>query len=391
MPFSGKATFSAGSTLPELVEDLSDIVGIVSPFETALLDHLGDPVREAYSTVHEWMEDSLIPNRSVISDASITNGLTDTTIDVADSTIFRVGDLVRPGDGTEIVLVTAVDTALNRLTMTRGYGATVKVSLVNGMTMTIIGNAALEGATAEAARFTNRVRHSNYTQIFASTVEVSGTLQAVRSAGIEDELDYQKQQRTRELLRDLENTVINGVAHATSPTGSSTQRRSMNGLLASITSRRFVPGQGGIPAGDGAGSNGLTEAVLNAALKQIWDNSSAGVDTILVGGAQKRRINGFATALRGYDSAQTTYRDLISVYESDYGVCRVVMSRWVPPSKVILLDSTRLSVMPLRGRSFQLKPLAATGDSHIGQVIGEYTLELRNEDAHGVIDGLSTT
>lgn len=43
MAFTGKATYSAGSTLPEIAEDVSDIIGIVSPYETPLLNHLGDP------------------------------------------------------------------------------------------------------------------------------------------------------------------------------------------------------------------------------------------------------------------------------------------------------------------------------------------------------------
>jgi len=59
MPFTGKATYSAGATLPEIAEDVSDIIGIVSPHETPLLDHLGDPQRAAHSTVHEWLEDRL--------------------------------------------------------------------------------------------------------------------------------------------------------------------------------------------------------------------------------------------------------------------------------------------------------------------------------------------
>ena len=72
-----------------------------------------------------------------------------------------------------------------------------------------------------------------------------------------------------------------------------------------------------------------------------------------------------------------------------HGVCRVVLSRWVPTGSVLLLDSGRIDVMPLSGRSFQYKPLGATGDRASGQVIGEYTLEMRNENAHGVITGLS--
>ena len=61
MPFTGKASYSAGAILPELAEDVADIIGIVSPYETPLLDHLGDPQRAATSTIHEWIEDALLP------------------------------------------------------------------------------------------------------------------------------------------------------------------------------------------------------------------------------------------------------------------------------------------------------------------------------------------
>jgi hypothetical protein len=81
---------------------------------------------------------------------------------------------------------------------------------------------------------------------------------------------------------------------------------------------------------------------------------------------------------------------MVSVYESDFGVARVILSRWCPPDTVMLLDSSRLDVLPLAGRSFHYKPLASTGDSEVGQLIGEYTLEMRNEAAHGVIRGLAT-
>jgi hypothetical protein len=61
MSFSGKATYGAGVDLPEIAEDVSDIIGLVSPFETPLLAHLGDGKRPAFSTVHEWVEDTLLP------------------------------------------------------------------------------------------------------------------------------------------------------------------------------------------------------------------------------------------------------------------------------------------------------------------------------------------
>lgn len=60
MPFTGKATYAAGTDLPEIMEDVADVIGIVSPYETPLLDYLGDAKRPATSTVHEWIEDALV-------------------------------------------------------------------------------------------------------------------------------------------------------------------------------------------------------------------------------------------------------------------------------------------------------------------------------------------
>jgi len=388
MAFTGKASYSAGAGLPELVEDVSDIIGIVSPFETPLLDHLGDAKRAAMSTVHEWIEDALLPNKGTINQTVFTPDPESATgIFVDDASVFKIGDLVRPGQSSEVMLVEAVDTVSNVIGVFRGYGATTAETLADNMELFILGNAALEGDDAPDARFSNRIRKSNYTQIFTSGIDVSGSLQASRAYGISDEVDYQKQERMRELLRDLENCVINGVAPTADQQGTGTVRRSMNGMIHSMNTNQFAPGVGSIPLGDGAGDE-LNELVLNAALKQIWDQSSGGVDTIVVGGAQKRKINGFATGSRAYLPEDQTYSDMISVYESDFGVCRVILSRWVPTDTVMLLDSSRVSVMPMQGRSFHYKPLAATGDSVSGQVIGEYTMEFKNENAHGLISGL---
>lgn len=389
MAFTGKASYSGGAGIPELVEDVSDIIGIVSPFETPLLDHLGDAKRSALSTVHEWIEDALLPNKGQINQSSFSpSPQAAVAIEVDDLSVFKVGDLIRPGGTGEVMLVVGLDESGSQIVVTRGYGATTAATLADNMELHILGNAALEGDDAPEARFSNRVRKSNYTQIFTSGIDVSGSLQASRAYGISDEVDYQKQERMRELLRDLENCVINGVAPSANQQGSGTVRRSMNGIIHSMSTNLFEPGVGAIPDGEGDGHE-LNEAVLNAALKQIWDQSSGGVDTIVVGGAQKRKINAFASGSRAYLPDDQTYSDMISVYESDFGVCRVILSRWVPTDTVMLLDSSRISVMPMQGRSFHYKPLAATGDSVSGQVIGEYTMEFKNENAHGLISGLA--
>ncbi|MEM8758493.1 MAG: DUF5309 family protein [Planctomycetota bacterium] len=364
------------------------MIGIVSPYETPLLDHLGDAKRPAQSTVHEWIEDELLANADAINQTSFgPSPTTDTTINVDNGSRFRIGDLVQPAGTDEVMFVQGE--ANNTLSVVRGYGGTPAATLTNNLVLNILGNAALEGDDAPDARFTSRSRKQNYTQIMTSTVEVSGSMQASRAYGIDDEVDYQKQERMRELLRDLENCVINGVAPTANEVGSSTVRRSMNGIVPLLSSNDFEPGAGGLPDGGGAGGDELTEELLNAALRRVWEASSGSVDTIVVNGSQKRKINEFASASRQYLPEDTSFRDMISVYESDFGVCKVVLSRWAPSDTVLLLDSSRIEVMPLQGRSFHFKPLATNGDSVRGQVIGEYTLELRNEQAHARLSGLA--
>jgi hypothetical protein len=387
MAFTGKATYSAGANLPEIAEDVSDIIGIVSPYETPLLDHLGDPQRTALSTVHEWLEDELLPNTDAIDDGSISSPSSETAFDVANPARFRAGDQIQVEGSREVMLVESVSGST--LTVTRGYGGTSAEAIADGETVHILGNAALEGEDAPAARFTNRARRTNYTQIFTAGVEVSGSQLAAQQVGIDDEMDYQKQERLRELVRDLENCVINGVSAGANAQGDSSTRRTMQGVIPFIESNDFVNGAEGFPSGEGSNNDLLTEGQLNQALRRIWEQSSGMVDTIAVSGFQKRRINQFLSSARRYEGSETRYRDMVGVYESDFGVCRVVLSRWVPADSVLLLDSSRLDVLPMAGRSFHFKKLASQGDRELGQVIGEYTLEMRNENAHGLIRGLA--
>jgi len=384
MAFTGKATYSAGTTLPELAEDVSDLIGIISPYETPLLDSLGDPMREARSTHHEWLEDELLPNKDAINDSNFSDPATDTSFDVDNGSRFRVGDQIQVEGSEELMLVTAINT--DTLTVVRGYAGTTAENLADNQTINILGNAALEGADKPSARFTNRSRCGNYTQIFTATVEVSGTDMAASQLGLADEMDYQKQERLRELLRDLENTVVNGGQPASNPEGSGSVRRSMRGIIQHISTNVFHTGDSGFPSG-----TALDEEKVNYVLRRIWENSNGNVDLIVVGGFQKRKINDFTADSRNYGATDTTFTNMVSIYESDFGVCRIVTSRWMPQDAALFMDSSRAGVLPLAGRSFHFKPLASSGDYECGELIGEYTVELKNEAAHGLIRDLSTS
>jgi len=384
MAFTGKATYSAGTTLPELAEDVSDLVGIVSPYETPLLNALGDPMREATSTHHEWLEDELLPNKDAVNDSTFTDPSADTDFVVDNGSRFRIGDQIQIEGSEELMLVTGISTST--LTVVRGYAGTTAENLADNQVINILGNAALEGADKPNARFTNRSRCGNYTQIFTAAVEVSGTDMAASQLGLADELDNQKQARLRELIRDLENIVINAGQPASNPEGSGSIRRSMKGIIQHLSTNLFHTGDSGFPSG-----TALDEAMINYVLRKIWENSSGNVNLIVVGGFQKRKINAFCSDSRAYGANDTTFTDMIGIYESDFGICKIVTTRWMPQDAALLLDSSRINVLPLAGRSFHFKPLASSGDYECGELIGEYTMELKNEAAHGLIRDLSTS
>jgi len=381
MPFTGIATYDGGSTLPEIVDNVADLVGIISPFETPLLDAIGNPRDVARSTRHEWLEDSLNPNSTMINDGSGYN-TSATTLTVDDGDIFRVGDLVRPDASDEIMQVTAQTSTT--ITVVRGYGSTSAASLVDDQVLTVIGHAALEGDDAAAPMSQLRSRLENYSQIFTETVSISGSMDAVSLQGVDREFDYQVINRLRELMRQLEQSVISGVKAASTGQGSASVRRTMGGIL------NFIAGSNAVIQDESAAA--LTEAKLNQAIRACWERGGR-PNAIVVNGFQKRKISSFISSGLRYASNDTNLKQMVDTYESDFGVQRVILSRWVPADKVLLLDLDKIQVMPLAGRSFHVKPLAATGDFRRAQVLGEYTLEVQNagDGGHGVITDLATS
>ncbi|NUQ35053.1 MAG: DUF5309 family protein [Planctomycetaceae bacterium] len=381
MSFTGKATYSGGTTLPEIADDVSDLIGLISPFETPLLDAIGDARNFARSTRHEWLEDRLNPNSSAINNGAGYSA-SDTVFTVDDGSVFRIGDLIRPNGSDEVMQATA--STMTTVTVTRGYGGTTAAALADNQELTVIGHAALEGEDAAAAVAQIRVRKENFTQIFTETVSISGSLDAVTLHGVDREFDYQTINRLRELMRQLEQSVICGVKATSNPEGSASVRRTMGGLLSYISGANAVV--------DDAGGAALTEDILNATIRAAWEKGGR-PNAIVCNGFQKRKISGFVSSGTQFVPGETRLRSLIDVYESDFGVQRVILSRWVPADKLLILDLDKVQVMPLAGRSFSTKPLATTGDFRKAQVIGEYTLEVHNasDGGHAVIANLATS
>jgi hypothetical protein len=384
MAFTGKSTYDGGSTLPELEEDISNLIGLISPKLTPVLTALGDPRGFATRTNHEWLEDSLKDVTDALNDGTDISD-SDTSIVVDDGTKFRARDIIQFAGSAELIIVTSIST--NTLTCVRGYGGTTAEAVVDNTVVTIISSPSLEGEDARADISQTRSRVNNQTQIFAETVVVSGTQQAGMQVGIGSnaEVAYQIARRAEELKIQLERAVINGAAPASVTQGSSTVARTMDGIRVFITSNALTANSGVLA------STGLTftEEMLNLALRNAWESSGAMVDTLVVGGFQKRKLNSFAGALTTTRS-ETTAGQIITKYDSDFGTVDVVLSRHIPDDSVCMFASEKVQVMPYLNRSFHVTDLGRDGDADRKQVVGEYTLELMNQAHATWIDTLAT-
>jgi hypothetical protein len=255
-------------------------------------------------------------------------------------------------------------------------------------------NAVIEGedASINAGTFTTML--NNYCQISDETIQVTGTTDAVKKAGRKNELAYQLAKKGKELRMDIEYTMVGA------PQAKLTRSSSVAGLCGNIfsyytTNGSVGAGAGVAPVGDGSNvgtagtARALTEDILLAASQKIWENGGK-ANTIHCGVKQKNLISktfkGRATEV-SLDASTSKVSTTVDVYETDWGMYKIVPNRHIAASVVFMFDPSMHSLNYLR--AFQQFPLAKTGDSEKRQLLAEYTLRVNNEKSGALIRDLS--
>jgi hypothetical protein len=255
-------------------------------------------------------------------------------------------------------------------------------------------NAVLEGDDATTDAATPTVRLGNINQISDKVARVTGTQQAINKAGRDNELDYQKILKGKELKRDME-TILVGSNQAKVGGDATTARKTASVL--SWIKTNTEKGTAGSPAdptnADGTGTRtdgtarAFTEALLKSALQKIWI-SGGDPDKIMLGGFNKQVMSTFTG--RGTPMDATGTKKIVAsvdVYESDFGTLKVVANRFSRARDALILQSDMWALATLR--NMKTIPLAVTGDSVRHQIITEYALECRNEKSSGGVFDLT--
>ncbi len=251
-----------------------------------------------------------------------------------------------------------------------------------------VANAAVEGDDATDATMSPTVRVGNYTQIVQKTIKISGTLESVDKAGRRSEKAYQLAKASAEIKRDME-TIIS--ANQGRDAGTSSSARKLGALLSWIKTNTSKGTSGTDPTtigvstrSDGA-TRSFTETILKDVIQKVY--TSGGTPKVLMVGAyQKQVVSGFAgIAAQRYmapGNEPTTIVSAADVYMSDFGSISIVPNRFMRTRDALVLDPDYAALAYLR--PFATNELAKTGDAEKTQILAEFTLEVRNEAAHGI-------
>lgn len=227
-------------------------------------------------------------------------------------------------------------------------------------------NSALEGGDFAEDTFTPPTQTGNYTQINKKQVKVSRTLDKLAKAGRASEYQFIKGLKTKEMMRDIEYSLMQGTVSA----GASNGGRGVKGVISWITTNT----SSGTAAGT-AGNRPLTLALIDAQLQAAYDQGGE-PNVVYVSSGLAATFAGLATAATdrrrvSNDSERLTNRTRF--YDNPQGLdVQILIHRHMPSTTLVALDEQHWQVGVFDAPFHEM--LAKAGDNVRGQVIAEYTL-----------------
>lgn len=256
-------------------------------------------------------------------------------------------------------------------------------------------NAQLEGDDTTATSVVATARVANRLQILKKSFTISETEEQIDKAGRDSEIGYQTMLAGRRLKMDLETIILKNTA---SNAEAGTTPRRMGGLLSWLTSNvsRGVTGSSGGYSGSDtkAATDSLlpvtfTETLFKAVIKSAWD-AGGQPNLAVMCSKHKQLASAFGGIATQYQQAQGKAAIIVAAadrYRSDFGMITLVPDRYNSTRDVEVIDPSMLSLLWLR--KFKRVELARTGDARKFHLVGEVTLQVNNEAAHGSVNDLS--
>ena len=334
-------------------EDLANFISMITRDETPFMSSIGKT--KATNIYHEWQTDTLeAPGNSRVEEGTdyITPGV---TVGTGETGVSPFGSPAQDGDNI-------------------------------GAAFNVVGP--------------NRTRLGNYCQINGKTMAISGTRRAIDMAGVADEYAYQLKKRGTELRRDLEMDMV-GTQNLAVASG----QRTMGTYRAWINNDATTTFAGGgalgvsnagtgrssysVPASKGA----LSLSDIDSVMQKIYEEGGKASKVMLSPKLRRDFSDLMVTdsGVRRNIDMDGKLRQSVDVYMSDFGDLMVVPNYIMglgslKDEAAFIYDPQWFSIATLR--PLQEVDIAQRGDSTIGMMIEECTLEVKNPIGCGAIYGL---
>lgn len=223
---------------------------------------------------------------------------------------------------------------------------------------------AVEGADTVVFQQSSKREISNILQIFKRAVSISGTADAMQSTKFSEEVS----DRLLELKIQLEKVLMNGLKKDGSQTPFI---RQMSGLIEFADSTNNIEGT-------------LDEDNIKTVMRNLWQHDLAeGQIYAFCNAGAKEGIDAIYGGKYSYQHKTTNFGLIVETINTNYGTVNVVLSKHVPADKIVFFNDAYVNMVALREAHFE--PLAKTGDSTKGQVVGEYSLKVGTPKAVAVL------
>ena len=276
-------------------------------------------------------------------------------------------------------------------------------------------NAQLDGDEFAYLATASPGRPNNRTQIFRKGFIISGTQQAVENAGNVEKLRYQTLRRGIELRKDTEYNII---GFQKSVGGNTRKSGGLSSWLETNVSRGASGADGGYASGTGLTSvatNGtqraMTKALMDSVMQDIYESGAMPKMVSLSPYAKSVFVSFISTAgtaeFRTAVSAggRNTIVATADMYEGPFGTVRIMPNRVQASgptgnraaagadatntkrqnaSNAWFFDPSYVTWLWLRP-IHRVPRIATTGDATKRMLLGEGTLCVKNEKAHGAI------
>lgn len=254
-----------------------------------------------------------------------------------------------------------------------------------------LNNAQAEGFELSRTASKPTVRLHNVCQISKKDVTVTRTQAKANIAGKKSEMAYQVALKSKSLKRDMDSILCQTQMLDDGTAGGTHIRktRAFESWVSTNTNRGTGGADPVISTNTGpvdGTTRSLTEAIFRSVLLECYI-SGASPQIALVPAALKQVISTFTGRANTRQTVnKNTVYDTISIYASDFFDVRIIPSRRVRASSILLIDPTYVALSFYR--NFALQDMAIIGDADTRMLVVEYGLEMNNEKAHGVIADL---